>query len=45
MISQQDLDLLQQALPSMTEHEKRKHLTLLKEYQKEMTKEIGVESW
>ncbi len=45
MISHEDLDLLQSALPGMSEKEKRKSLTLLQNYKKEMTKEVGVESF
>ena len=45
MISNKDLELLEKALPHMEEKEKRKNLTLLKEYQKEMKKEVGVESF
>ena len=45
MISAKDLSLLEKALPQMEDREKRKNLALLREYQKEMKKEIGVESF
>ena len=45
MISKQDLSLLERALPQMPDKEKRKNLALLQQYQKEMKKEIGVESF
>ena len=45
MISQEDLSLLEKALPTMADKEKRKNLALLRQYQKEMKKEIGVESF
>jgi hypothetical protein len=45
MISKQDLSLLERALPQMPDKEKRKNLALLQQYQKEMKKEIGIESF
>jgi predicted phage terminase large subunit-like protein len=42
MISEADLDLLQQSLPDMPEAEKRRSLTLLTDYKKELTKTNGV---
>ena len=41
MISEADLDLLQKNLPNMTEKERQKSLTLLKEYKKNLTKTQG----
>ena len=41
MISEADLDLLQQALPNMSETERRKNLSLLKEYKKNLIKTQG----
>jgi predicted phage terminase large subunit-like protein len=41
MISQKDLDLLEKALPHMSETERREKLQLLTEYKKELTKDIG----
>jgi predicted phage terminase large subunit-like protein len=42
MISEADLDLLQQSLPDMPEAEKRRSLLLLTDYKKELTKTNGV---
>ena len=42
MISEADLDLLQQSLPNMSESERRNSLSLLKEYKKNLTKTNGV---
>ena len=41
MISEADLDLLQQSLPNMTESERRKSLSLLKDYKKDLIKTQG----
>ena len=41
MISEADLDLLQKSLPNMSESERQKSLTLLKEYKKNLTKTQG----
>ena len=41
MISQKDLTLLEQALPHMSESEKREKLQLLTEYKKQLTKDRG----
>jgi len=40
-ISKKDLDLLEQALPTMSEKERQRNLKLLTEYKKEITKERG----
>jgi len=41
MISHEDLELLQNALPDMSERERQKSLLLLKQYQKEVTQKKG----
>ena len=41
MISVEDLELLQNALPDMPEKERQRSLTLLQQYQKEVTQEQG----
>ena len=41
MISEADLDLLQKNLPNMSERDRQKHLILLKQYKKELTKTQG----
>ena len=41
MISHDDLELLQQSLPDMSERERQKSLLLLKQYQKEVTQKKG----
>jgi predicted phage terminase large subunit-like protein len=41
MISAEDLELLQQSLPDMSERDRQKHLLLLKQYQKEVTQKKG----
>ena len=41
MISEKDLNLLQAKIPHMSEREQQKHLTLLKEYKKNLTKTQG----
>ena len=41
MISEADLDLLQKNLPNMSERDRQHHLTLLKQYKKELTKTQG----
>ncbi len=41
MISAEDLDLLQQNLPNMSETERQRSLKLLKEYKKDLTKTQG----
>ena len=41
MISENDLNLLQAKIPHMSEREQQKHLTLLKEYKKNLTKTQG----
>ena len=41
MISHDDLELLQKALPHMPETERRRSLTLLKQYKKELTQKKG----
>ena len=41
MISQKDLDSLEEALPYMSETERREKLQLLNEYKKELTKDRG----
>jgi len=41
MISEADLNLLQQSLPNMSESERQKSLALLKEYKKNLTKTQG----
>jgi len=41
MISPKDLELIQKALPQMSETERQKHLSLLLEYKKEIIKEKG----
>jgi predicted phage terminase large subunit-like protein len=40
-ISKKDLDLLEQALPTMSERDRQRNLKLLIEYKKEITKERG----
>ena len=41
MISHDDLELLQKSLPDMSERDRQKSLTLLKQYQKELTQKKG----
>ncbi len=41
MISPQDLDLLQKALPHMSESDRKKNLLLLQQYKKELTQKKG----
>jgi predicted phage terminase large subunit-like protein len=41
MISDDDLEVLQKALPTMSEKERQRNLVLLKDYQKEMTQKNG----
>jgi predicted phage terminase large subunit-like protein len=41
MISHDDLELLQQSLPDMSERDRQKSLLLLKQYQKEVTQKKG----
>jgi predicted phage terminase large subunit-like protein len=41
MISHDDLEVLQKALPTMSEREQQRSLALLKEYQKEVTQKKG----
>ena len=41
MISPKDLELLEQALPQMTESERQRNLKLLQDYKKELIKEAG----
>ena len=41
MISEQDLDLLQREIPNMSDQDRQRHLRLLKEYKKEITKTKG----
>ena len=41
MISEADLNLLQKSLPNMSENERRKSLSLLKEYKKNLIKTQG----
>jgi predicted phage terminase large subunit-like protein len=41
MISDDDLEVLQKALPTMSERERQRNLALLKEYQKEVTQKKG----
>lgn len=41
MISSEDLELLQQQIPNMSERDRQRHLTLLTQYKKELTKTKG----
>jgi predicted phage terminase large subunit-like protein len=41
MISHDDLEVLQKALPTMSERERQRNLVLLKEYQKDVTQKKG----
>jgi predicted phage terminase large subunit-like protein len=41
MISHDDLEVLQKALPTMSERERQRNLVLLKQYQKEVTQKKG----
>ena len=41
MISAEDLELLQQSLPTMSEKERQRNLILLKDYQREVTQKNG----
>ena len=45
MISRKDLQLLEKALPYMSEMERQKNLKLLTEYKKELVKDKGAESF
>ena len=45
MISVEDLELLQNALPDMPERERQRSLTLLQQYQKEITQTQGKENF
>jgi hypothetical protein len=40
-ISKKDLELLEQALPFMSEEDRRDKLRLLTEYKKQLTKDMG----
>ena len=41
MISPKDLELLEQALPQMSEAERQRNLKLLQDYKKELVKQAG----
>ena len=41
MINEQDLELLQREIPNMSEQDRQRHLRLLKEYKKNLTKTQG----
>ena len=41
MINEQDLELLQREIPNMSEQDRQRHLRLLKQYKKELTKTQG----
>ena len=41
MISPKDLELLEQALPQMSETDRRRNLKLLQDYKAELVKEAG----
>ena len=41
MISHDDLELLQKSLPHMSESDRRKNLSLLQQYKKELTQKKG----
>lgn len=45
MISEKDLELLQKEIPNMSDKERQRHLTLLKEYKKNITKTQGKENF